>query len=825
MKRPKAKSLRNRNSLREKIVTPRRKTTRSSPSPKHLRYSFEGNGEEFVFHGRPKVPWSHVLTNGRFGSVWTDQGGAFAWCGNSVLDRITRWEQDLVLNRAWRTVYIVDGSGTIRSLTPSPAGEEAEWTIRYAPGIARYIGRYDRYTTSLEVIVLPDLNAEVWYASVAFHRPPNGNKTLRFFSAQDILLGSWPDTHREFHRLFIECGLSKGRGRPDVLTFSKKIHPAPGVSEPWNESYPGVAAHAARPKPAGFETDRRRFYGYAGSFKQPAALLEPPRKGLLGPWGDAMAGWDVPRRVGRDGKVSAVFVTTFGRKERSAVHTAVKALRVPQAAAEESVRRFWIRELGEGSAETPSADLNPMISIWLRLQAIASRLYGRCALYQASGAIGYRDQLQDSLVLLPAAPERTLEQIRIHLEHQFSAGDSLHWWHPKTNSGPRDNCSDDYLWPILAAGEYFRETGDPRFLDRKCPFLDAGPAPYWDHLRRAIDRAWRNRSPRGLPLMGSCDWNDGLSSAGDEGRGESAWVAHFLHFLLKEMALLAEAREENPEEFLGRARELYRLVNRYAWDGAWYIQGTTDGGAPIGSHRCREGKIHLNPQTWSLISGTGRGAYAERGEQALCSVEKHLLVDWGVLLLAPAYSRPDPTIGYLTRYAPGRRENGGVYTHAAVWAARAARIAGKADLCRRILFSLLPPVRGRDPRYEAEPYVTPGNIDGPATPTPGKGGWTWYTGSAAWLQRCLFEDLLGIRSQPEGIEFEPTVPPDWVGFSVKRPWRGKLLEIHLIRSEDEGVEVKGSRGGIASLPGSFLPARILHGRGPFRIRVSYRPRS
>jgi len=230
----------------------------------------------------------------------------------------------------------------------------------------------------------------------------------------------------------------------------------------------------------------------------------------------------------------------------------------------------------------------------------------------------------------------------------------------------------------------------------------------------------------------------------------------------------------------------------------------------LGSSKSQEGKIHLNPQTWSIMAGTATGVYADRGEKVMAQVEKHLKMEWGTLLLSPPYKTPDERIGYITRYSPGRRENGGVYTHAAVWAGRAARILGDAKLVQEFLLCLLPPVRGKDPRYCAEPYVTPGNMDGPLTPTPGKGGWTWYTGSAAWLMRCLLEDLLGIRAQAKGLLLEPMVPIEWNGFSVIRPFRGVLLKLDFKPGKDASITVNGkeSQAGY-TVKGNFLPMEVI----------------
>lgn len=780
------------------------------------RFSSDGRSFEITDIRALKAPWSHVITNGRFGSVWTDRGGAFCWCGNSVLDRLTRWDQDLVLNPARRVLYLADSSGVIRTLTPLPCGRDASWKIHYGPGWAIYSGTCDRFITRLTVVVHPDADAESWYVEIdrlGRERPGREAEELRVFSVQDILMGTWPDAHREFHKLFIESRLlDLPRSRRRALAFTKKLDTRPGTEEHWNTPFPGVLTHATTGDVRGFETDRLRFHGYGGSIEHPDALANPPREGLLGYWGDAMAGLDV--RLGPSAREVA-FVTAYSATEEAAVETLEKTLAVPREDAVKAAEEYWRKQIGPVAAETPSPEFNVMASHWLRYQTIAGRIFARCGLYQASGAFGFRDQLQDSMHFLAYAPERAHAQWKLHLHQQFKNGEVLHWWHPETGTGPRTKCSDDFLWPIMAAAEYHRETGSARFLKERIPFRDGAKKSAWDHLRRSIDLAWERRSARGLPLIGECDWNDGLSSAGDKGRGESVWVGHFLHLLLLEMARLSEAQEKDGSEFLTQADELRRAVNEHGWDGSWYMQGTTDEGEPIGSSRCAEGKIHLNAQTWSVIGRTAtadaaRATFSDRAAKAMAAVKDQLVVDWGVLLLSPAYKTPDVRLGYITRYAPGARENGGVYTHGAVWTARAARMMRDRELLAKVVFSLLPPRRGKDPRYRAEPYVTPGNIDGPTTPTPGKGGWTWYTGSSAWLVRILYEDLLGVRSAVGGLTIDPLVPPGWTGFKVTRPFRGRLLKIEARRGGGAGITI-GTGAKKREIAGSFVPEKELTG--------------
>lgn len=763
---------------------------------------FIDNGWAFEINEKPEVPWSNVLTNGRFGSIWTDQGGAFAWRGNSVLDRLTLWNQDLVLNPSKRSIYIMNNKGIVRTLTPSPLKGNAKWTVTHSIGSTSYFSQCEEMETKLDIVVLPHQDAEIWYAEVNFKG--EAPEEIRLCSFQDIMMGTWSETHREFHRLFFDIEAVND----SILVFSKKIDTRPGVEEHWNKPFSGSLACACSKTLSGYYTDRNEFYGYGGSVDKPVSLSKKPFKGQINPWGDPMAGLDVViKPVG--GKAEVSFVTAFGKDKIEAEKIAKQALAITRNEALNSIKEFWQNRFGSLNVITPMEEIN-FSSLWLRYQTMSSRIMGRCSLYQASGAFGYRDQLQDSLIFLPIAPEKTLNQIEIHLRHQYKDGSVLHWWYPETETGMHMMCSDDYLWHILAAGEYYHETGDIEFLNKKIPYIDGGEDSLWEHLKLSIKRAWKLRSERGVPLIGECDWNDGLSSAGDKGKGESFWVGHFLHLLLKYMEELALIMGEDPLEYSNKASILKQKVNTLGWDGEWYLQGTNDEGEPIGSSKCDEGKIHLNPQTWSIISGTASGEYQDRAVKAMEAVLKHLYVKWGTLLLSPPYTKPDEKLGYITRYAPGRRENGGVYTHAAVWSGRAARIMGKPQLVQDFLLPLLPPVRGKDPRYKAEPYVTPGNIDGPNTSTLGKGGWTWYTGSAAWLMKCLVEDLLGIRAKADGLIIEPNVPAHWKEFTVTRPFRGKLLSINCTKRTEAVIVLNDLDNSVVrKISGSKIPAHLL----------------
>ena len=461
-------------------------------------------------------------------------------------------------------------------------------------------------------------------------------------------------------------------------------------------------------------------------------------------------------------------------------------------------------------------DLDLLTNTWLPYQAISGRLWGRTGYYQQSGAYGFRDQLQDSQVWLTLDPSRCRLQLLLHAAHQFADGSVYHWWHPLTETGLRTACSDDYLWLPFVAAAYINETGDLGILREAVPFVDDPRATtLLDHCKRSIARALKRRSPRGLPLMGSCDWNDGLSAVGVHERGESVWLGMFLAGVLGDFASVLDrfGEPETAGDYRAERESLVRAINSHTWDGEWFRCATLDSGEWIGSKDNTEGRIFLNTQTWAILTQT---TSLERQDSAWAAVRAHLLSDWGPLLLSPAYTKPRADIGYITRYSPGSRENGGVYMHAATWALAAACRRKDVEAVSRIWNSISPPQRCADAEaYRAEPYVLPGNVDGPRSDTPGKAGWTWYTGSAAWLRKVVFDWVLGLRAVPEGLLIDPCPPAELGWVEVTRLWRGRQVRLRFdARQFAPGAQVSVLVNGVPLDPpvlaeAAFKPSELI----------------
>ena len=765
---------------------------------------FADDGREFIITDwRTPRPWANIIANPRLGLAVSHTGSGFTWVDNSQLAVLTRWVQDLARDASGKFLYLREpASGQSWSLSPAPMFARFDrYECRHGIGYTTFVTEHAGIRSEWTLFVDPRETVEYWRVEIV--NLADRARRLELTSFLEWCCGVNPSPRREFHKLFIETAYDAGRRA--VFAWNHMWEVPSREFGHWNTDFPYTAAIACSEPVLAAQGDLASFLGRYGDFRQPEALELPTWKPRFGRHEDPVAVLRSVIELPAGGRRVVVYVLAAERSRAACAALVERTCGVePAEAALAGTRATWHELLKSPRVETPEPSLNYLVNDWCRYQAIAGRLWGRAGYYQQSGAFGFRDQLQDSQVWLPTRPEACREQINLHARHQFADGSVYHWWHPLSEQGHVTRMTDDLLWLGFVVANFVKETGDLSILADRQPFLDDATQHGIDeHVQRAFNRVFTRTSPRGLPYIGAGDWNDGLSAVGLQERGESIWLAHFLVGLLRDWAEIHRrtGRATAAEDFEARRRRLVEAINAHGWDGDWYIRGTLDSGEVFGSARNDRGRIYLNAQTWAVLNDV---APPERAAACMRSVREHLVGEMGALLLAPAYDQPVREIGYITRYAPGLRENGGVYTHAATWAIAAAAKVRDRELVGHLLRAINPALKDPE-RYWAEPYVLPGNCDGPTSPYPGRAGWTWYTGSAQWLHRVVTQWVLGVRPEWDGLHIEPCLPAGWTSASLTRPYRGSTYRIEIAAPASGPttgweVELDGRL-----LPGSVIP--------------------
>ncbi len=629
---------------------------------------FSDDGNEYIIktYNTPK-PWVNVISNGTYGLVISQAGGGFSWHTHSEFNRLNRWHQDMIQDN-WGKYFYIKNNATNEIWSPAwmPVKTSLDsFKAVHGIGYSRFESEYKGVRVILTVFIPMDEELEVWDFQI--ENNSDSKLSLSLYSYFEWCLGSSADHHREFHKTFLETSFDEEQ---NCLLAAKRLWEIPlGDRGHWNIKYPYLGFISCSEKIRDYDTDKESFLGRFGSVSKPAGLSADSLGKKIGKWNDSVAvvKTDVELAAGKNKNLQFLLGI---KSDLKAISKSIKNFShsgsVQKALSE--VTAYWQNLFDTSVFQTPDESINLLVNKWLRYQAISGRLWARTAYYQQSGAFGFRDQLQDSLIFLQLDPSLTLKQIRLHARHQFEDGTVLHWWHPITETGLPTKMTDDLLWLPFVLTQYIYETNDYKSLKIKEPYYDnlTKKDTLLKHSIAAIEKVLTRFSKRGLPLIGAGDWNDGLSAVGLDMKGESIWLAEFLYLVLKDFSDVCRHIKEDKlsKRYKKRADKLKEAFDKHAWDGDWFYRATKDNGKKIGSKTNEEGKIFLNAQTWSVISGI---AEPEKAAKALSSVTMLLLHKNGPLLLYPAYSEPDPLIGYLTRYAPGRRENGGVYMHAATW--------------------------------------------------------------------------------------------------------------------------------------------------------------
>lgn len=732
------------------------------------------------------APWVNVLANPHFGTVISESGSAYTWVENCHEFRLTPWNNDPIMDPTGEAFYIRDEqTGRYWSPTPLPARGATPYVIRHGFGYSVF--EHTEQGIASELTIYVALDAPVKFAVFKLRNVSERPRQLS-------LTGYW------------EWVLGELRHKTS-LHVQTEVDPKTGAllaRNPFNSEFAERIAFVDVNDPKRTVTgDRREFLGRNGNLGRPKALQRARLSGKTGagldPCGAMQVTLDLP--AGKEREIT--FRVGVGRNIAD-VQTLVRRFRPAEASrvALEGVWQYWNRTLGALQVETPDPSVNVMANGWLLYQTLSSRLWARTGFYQSGGAFGFRDQLQDVMALLHAEPALAREHLLRAAAHQFREGDVQHWWHPPAGRGVRTHFSDDYLWLPYATCRYVQCVADTGVLDEPIAYLEGRPlkpeeescydlpqrsevsATLYQHCVCAIEHALIF-GEHGLPLMGGGDWNDGMNLVGREGRGESVWLAFFLYDVLSQFADLARRRNDTAfaERCLAQARQLQQNIEQHAWDGQWYRRAYFDDGEPLGSRTNAECQIDSLSQSWAVISGAGA---PERARQAMQSVNERLVHrDAGLIqLFAPPFDRSSLNPGYIKAYIPGVRENGGQYTHGAVWTILAFALLGDTERAWE-LFGLINPIHhsstaSQNALYKVEPYVVAADVYGVA-PHTGRGGWTWYTGSAGWMYRLLFETLLGVNLEGDQLRLTPRLPSRWNTLTLHYRYRETPYHIHITR--------------------------------------------
>jgi cyclic beta-1,2-glucan synthetase len=745
---------------------------------------FDAESGEFRFEvdaaHQTARPWVNVIAaNASFGFQVSESGTGYTWAGNSRLHQLTPWSNDPVQDPAFEHYLLQDlDSRELLPLTPAGrGGGSPSHRVRHGQGYTIFECMHGN--TLLETTFFADRDDRVKLVRV----------NLRNF-------GTAPRRLRALAMVEWQLGAARGERRT-VHTWKPEDLPAAFGQQ--RESSAGFGGSTAFVMLAGLKgatqwtCDRSEFFAGRGAVELPEQLLQRAGSGL-----DACAAVAGELTLGPG--ESAAFTCVLGQADdaEAAVQLARRWQKRDAAEALAQVRGFWDELLGRLQVRTPDPLFDALVNRWLVYQTLACRLWSKAGFYQAGGAFGFRDQLQDAMAFAFTDPPRLREQILVNAARQFPEGDVQHWWHMPGGAGVRTHFSDDLLWLPYAAAHYVEQSGDRSVLDEVVPFIDGPEIPagaedayypprvsgrsatVYEHGARAIDRSLATGA-HGLPLMGTGDWNDGMNRVGNEGRGESVWLAWFLCSVVERFAPIARARgeDERARRWEAARKGWVAALHGAGWDGAWFRRAFFDNGAPLGSSANDECRIDLIAQAWSVLSGASDKAHTT---PALAAMKQQLHDEPAGLLrlLTPPLAHSANNPGYIQAYPPGVRENGGQYSHAAVWGLMAQALHGDVEGAWQSFEGLSPAHRARHPArgpaYEIEPYVMAGDVYG-AAPYVGRGGWSWYTGSAAWMHRAAVETLLGLTVRGERLSLTPRVPAHWPGFEITLRLGGRELVV------------------------------------------------
>jgi cellobiose phosphorylase len=759
---------------------------------------FSADGKEYLIitgqEERTPAPWVNLLANPVFGTVISESGSCYSWYGNAHEYRLSPWNDDPVRDTGGEALYLRDEeTGFTWSPTPLPNRSISSYFTRHGYGYSVFEHREDGIHS--EVWVYTDLEAAIKFTIIKLQNHSGRPRKLSVTNYTEWVLGD----QRPKYAMYVVTEKD-----PDTGAFF--------ASNPYHSEFGHYNVFIdTDDSNYTFTGDRAEFLGRNGTIALPEAMKKIRLSGKTGPGMDPCAALRVFIDMD-DGQEQETIFRMGAATNRSDAQALVQQFRGREAAASSlrNVRAYWAQTLGALQVETPDAALNVLANGWLLYQVIASRLWARSGFYQSGGAYGFRDQLQDVLAVLFSQPQLAREQILRAASRQFKEGDAQHWWHPPAGRGVRTTCSDDYLWLPFVACRYVTRTGDNTVLDEPVYFIEgrllntgeessydlpvrsSEQASLYEHCTRAIEHSLQLLGEHGLPLIGSGDWNDGMDKVGHEGKGESVWLAFFLYDVLLGFSEVATRRKDElfADTCKKAAEKLRVAADAHAWDGNWYNRAFFDDGTPLGSSRNDECKIDAIAQSWSVLSGAGN---PERSRKAMEMVDE-LLVDRKhslIRLLDPPFDKSSMNPGYIKGYVPGVRENGGQYTHAAIWTVMAFAALGDRRRTWELLSMINPVNHSNSPQaaavYKVEPYVMAADVY-EAVSHAGRGGWTWYTGSAGWMYQLIIESFIGLHRRGDRLILAPCLPPEWKSVVIHYRYQETMYHIKVELSEGQGKQ-------------------------------------
>ena len=764
---------------------------------------FSPDGREYVIEtskGKSTpLPWVNVLANPDFGSVISESGQSYTWVENAHEMRLTPWENDPVSDSGGEIFYLRDEeTGYYWSPSPLPICGTTSYTSRHGFGYSVFEHQEEGIESEMSVYV--DIESAIKFCVIKLKNNSDRQRKLSATGYIDWVLGDL-----------------KPKTCMHIVTEVDTDSGAIVAKNAYNPDFNGkVAFFDTDDKNRTYTGDRTEFIGRNGTLQMPDAMSRVRLSGKTGAAMDPCAAIQTVFVLSEGQERTVIF--RLGVAKKNELSKMLQQFKGLHAAANSlmRVRKYWLDTLGIIQVETPDKSINYLTNGWLMYQTICCRLWARSGYYQSGGAFGFRDQLQDSLAVMYSQPALARKQILLCSSRQFKEGDVQHWWHPPGGRGVRTRCSDDLLWLPFVTGNYVLKTGDIQILDENSYFLEGrilnlGETSYYDlparselfvslyeHCVRAIEKAL-NFGIHGLPLMGTGDWNDGMDLVGIDGKGESIWLGFFLYDVLVRFADISKLRSDNTfaEKCVNEAGKLKTNLEKNGWDGNWYLRAYFDDGNPLGSAQNTECQIDSIAQSWAVLSGAGEN---NRARIAIDSADKRLVREQDKLiqLLDPPFDKSELNPGYIKGYVPGIRENGGQYTHAAIWMIMAHAKLGNTVRAWELL-NMINPVNHTNSEeavsiYQAEPYVVAADVYSMSN-NKGHAGWTWYTGSAGWMYQLIMENLLGIQMEGNKLKFNPCVPKEWASYSMVCKFRETTYNITLVQEKiSEGklqVEIDG----------------------------------